>query len=202
VEDAEAGLEQVARAVAATVSAHPAVRSVELVGSRADGRAHELSDWDFAVSTDDFDQVARDLPALVAPLQPLAEQWDPYSSYDCYMLMLRGPLKVDLIFPDEKREWSGPWEASGSTLEAIDHHFWDWILWLEQKRRGGRDEVLAKGLAQMHELLLSPMGVAPAPESVAAAVGAYVEARAELERRFDRRVPRTLEHEVRPVVES
>jgi Nucleotidyltransferase domain len=200
VEDAKTGLDVVA-AVREALSSHAAVRSVGLVGSRGEGRGHELSDWDFAVVTDDFERVARDLPALVSRLRPLAEQWDPYSSYECYMLMLRGPLKIDLIFADEKREWSGPWAVSESTLEAIDRHFWDWILWLEQKRRGGRDEVFETGLAQMHELLLSPMGVTRPPGSIAAAVKAYLDARDELEQRFGTRVLRALEREVRPVVQ-
>jgi hypothetical protein len=200
VEDPQAGLD-VASAVETALAAHSAVRSVRLVGSRGEGSAHELSDWDFAVETDDFESLARELPALVAPLRPLAEQWDPYSSYECYMLMLRGPVKVDLIFPAQKREWSGPWEVSESTLEAVDRHFWDWSLWLEQKRRGGRHDVLATGLGQLHELLLSPMGVARAPASVGAAVEEYLAARDVLERRVGRRVPRELEREVRPVLE-
>jgi len=38
----------VATAIPALVT-HPSIRSVRLIGSRAEGRAHELSDWDFAV---------------------------------------------------------------------------------------------------------------------------------------------------------
>jgi hypothetical protein len=199
VEDAEGQLD-VAGSVGAALSPHPAVRELRLVGSRAEGRAHRLSDWDFAVETDDFDLVARDLPALVATLRPLAEQWDRYSSYPCYMLILRGPVKVDLLFLGEPWESPGTWNPTAETLEALDRHFWDWILWLEQKRRGHRDEVLAKGLGQMHELLLEPMGVARGPVSVPDAVDAYVDARSELERRFGVSVPRELEREVRPVV--
>jgi hypothetical protein len=199
MDDAEERVD-VARSVREALSAHPAVRSVRLIGSRAKGREHEISDWDFAIETDDFDAVARELPVLVEPLRPLAAQWDPYGWHACYMLMLPGPVKIDLLFLDEPREWAGPWEPSAETLEAIDRHFWDWILWLEQKRRGGREAVLAKGLVQMHELLLAPIGVARAPESVRDATQVYLEARDTLERRFGVDVPRELEREVRPVV--
>lgn len=179
---------------------HAAVHAVRLVGSRAEGRAHERSDWDFAVETDEFVSVARDLHRMVATLRPLAEQWDPYSSYACYMLMLPGPTKVDLLFPDEKQEWAPPWSASPTTLEAIDRHFWDWILWLEQKRRGDQSELLGKSLGDMYEFMLRPMGVTNPPASVSEAIDAYLKARADLEERFGFNVSRDLEHEVRRLV--
>ena len=180
---------------------HRAIRGVRAVGSRAEGRAHELSDWDFAVETDDFVSVERDLPRLVESFEPIAEQWDPYSPHACYMLMLTGPTKVDLLFLDESREPSPPWSPSAETLEAIDRHFWDWILYLEQKRRGGHDELVAAGLSSMHDMLLAPMGV-DAPTSVAEAVTVYLRARDALERTFGVEVPRELEREVEPAIES
>jgi hypothetical protein len=192
--------EDLARVLPALVGSHPSVRRVALVGSRADGRAHALSDWDFAVDTSDFAAVQRDLPRLVASLAPLAEQWDPYSDYACYMLMLAGPTKVDLIFAAERRAWSPPWDARPDTLDAIDRHFWDWALWLEQKRCGGQAERAEKGLRDQYELLLRPLGVNEAPRSVEEAVAAYVAARDGLEARFGLRVSRRLEEEVRPLV--
>ena len=194
------GAMDVAKTVPALVAAHAAVREVRLVGSRADGRAHELSDWDFTVETDDFERVARDLPELVAPLRPLAEQWDRYSNYACYMLMLRGPRKIDLFFPSEPRDWAPAWEATPETLAAIDHHFWDWALWLEQKRRHGSRAQLEKGLGDMYGFLLRPIGVDERAAAIAEAVDAYIAARAELERRFDVRVSRELEEEARPAL--
>ena len=191
-----------ARAVPKALGRHPAVRRVRLVGSRGEGRAHELSDWDFLVSTDAFPEVAPELPHLVQPLEPLSELWDPYSDRACYMLMLRGPTKIDLIFPSEKREWAGAWEPSAGTLEDIDRHFWDWILWLEQKRRGGRMQQLEKSLGDMFHLLLQPMGADTEPHSVADAVTAYLAARDELETRFGLTLSRVLEREVRPVVSN
>ena len=109
-----------AASVAAVLLPHPNVRSVELVGSRATDSATPLSDWDFEVETDDFDSVARALPELVTPLDPLAQQWDRISDYPCYMLMLAGPAKVDLIFPGEPYESLPPWtvtpeHSTGST---------------------------------------------------------------------------------------
>lgn len=201
MEDAEVGIAAVPGAVRAALAGDPAVRGVRLIGSRAEGHAHELSDWDFAVETDDFAALASRLPLLVAPLRPLAELWDPYSSYACYMLLLAGPVKVDLIFPDEAREWSGPWRPARDTLEAIDRHFWDWILWLEQKRRGGRADVLETGLEHMYALMLSPLGVESTPGSVEEALAAYLAARERLESRFGITVPRRLEEEIRPVVD-
>lgn len=199
MDDAEVRID-VPRSVREALAAYPAVRSVRIIGSRAKGREHELSDWDFAVETDDFDAVARELPLLVEPLRPIAAQWDPYGWHACYMLMLPGPVKIDLLFLDEPREWAGPWEASADTLEAIDRHFWDWILWLEQKRAGGRDAIVAKSLADMHRLLLEPMGVAVEPRSIDEALEAYLSARRKREREFGVRVPRELEHEVLPTV--
>src|SRR5262245_58985772 len=43
--------------------AHPAVREVDLVGSRATGTAGPLSDHDFVVRANDVDAVIADLPA-------------------------------------------------------------------------------------------------------------------------------------------
>ena len=195
-------LVDIAREVSAALRAHPSVRDVRLVGSRGLGRPHELSDWDFAVLTEDFEAVAADLHRLVAPLQPLSEQWDPYSKIECYMLLLEGPTKIDLMFPERPRAWSPAWEPSPETLEAIDRHFWDWILWLEQKRRGGKHAQLAKSLRDMHELLLRPMGAERELTSLVEAAEAYLAARETLERAYSVRVPRTLEREVRPVLEG
>ena len=190
----------VARQVRAALEAHRAVREVTLVGSRGSGRAHDFSDWDFTVAVDDFEAVALDMHRLVAPLRPLSEQWDPYSRVECYMLLLPGPTKIDLMFPSRRREWSPAWDPSPETLEAIDRHFWDWILWLEQKRRGGRPGVFAKSLRDMFKLLLAPMGVEEEPRALPEAVRGYLDARVELERRFGVTVPRELEREVSPVI--
>jgi hypothetical protein len=190
----------IAASVSALLIKHPQIQAVRLTGSRATGRWHDLSDWDFSVETDNFDSVSESLPALVGPLRPLAQQWDPYASHACYMLILRGPTKIDFLFLDEHRDWSPPWHASPATLEAIDCHFWDWILWLEQKRRGGHADLLTTSLEDMHDLMLGPMGTARRPGSIPDAISAYLHARGALEQEFGLRVSRELEREVRPAV--
>ena len=189
-----------AASVKAALLPHPHVLTVELVGSRATGTPTRLSDWDFEVMTDGFDAVARELPAMVAELEPLAQQWDRISEYPCYMLMLIGPVKVDLIFPGEPYESLPPWRVSAETLEGIDRHFWDWILWLASKREKGQDELVRRELAKMSEHLLRPLGVDRVPGSIEAAFESYRIARDEREREFGLEVSRRLEHEVLPAL--
>ena len=173
---------------------------MELVGSRAGGSPTPLSDWDFVVVTERFDEVARALPALVAGLEPLGQQWDRISAYPCYMLMLAGPVKVDLIFPDEPYESLPPWSVSAETLDGIDQHFWDWILWLASKQEKREDELVRHELIKMCDHLLGPLGVDRAPSSIEAAVEGYRAARDEREREFGVEVSRRREHEVLPVL--
>ena len=175
---------------------HPSVRSVQLVGSRAEGRAHRGSDWDFLVESDDFTQVADDLPDLCRPLEPVAQQWDRLSTHYCWMLMLRGPLKVDLIFPDVPHELEPPWAPSAANLGAIDRHFWDWTLWLSGKQLAGKTDLVAAELDKLFVHILDPLGAKQRPSSVSDAVGIYRDARAEAEERFGCQVPRDLEAEV------
>lgn len=103
-----------AKAVPALLKAHRGIKDVRLVGSRAEGRATKISDWDFAIETDDFQSVARDLPWLVEPLQPIAKQWDPLSDHCAYMLMLRGPIKIDLNFR-QPHGLAGPWAVTAAS---------------------------------------------------------------------------------------
>ena len=186
--------------VVAAVLGHPNVRAVELVGSRAVGTPVPLSDWDFTIEADDFAVVAADLPDLVSTLEPLAQQWDRLTSPSCYMLMLRGPVKVDLIFPGVPRDLEPPWTVSADTVEAIEAHFWDWILWLASKQQRGDDERVRSELGKMHEHLLRPMGVDREPRSVPEAIAAYRGARDRLESEIGFTVSRRLELEVLPAV--
>jgi hypothetical protein len=186
--------------VSTTMLEHPYVRSVELVGSRAAGKPMPLSDWDFAVRVDDFPAVDHDLPDLVSRLEPLAQQWDRLTSPACYMLMLRGPVKVDLIFPDVPRAFDPPWGVSADTLEGIDRHFWDWILWLASKRQRGHDERVREELVKMRDHLLGPMGAERAPRSIEEAIDRYRDARDRLEGETGVAVPRRLELEVLPAI--
>jgi hypothetical protein len=115
------------------------------------------------------------------------------------MLMLRGPVKVDLIF-DEPHEHEPPWEPQRDTLAALDRHFWDWTLWLASKRAAGRSQLVAAELEKLFEHLLRPMGAREAPHNLRRAMELYLRLRGQLERRFAVEVPRTLEHAVSPVV--
>jgi hypothetical protein len=188
--------------VPAALLAHPHVVEVELVGSRAAGTVRPLSDHDFVVRSDDLDAVLEDLPAIVAPLDPLSQQWDRLGppDYSCYMLMLHGPTKVDLIFPDLPHRPEPPWEVTSATLSGIDAHVWDWLLWIASKRQAGRDELAREQLHLLHEHLLAPLGVAAPPSTISDAVAAYRSARDEAEFRLGVTVPRALEHEVLPVL--
>jgi Nucleotidyltransferase domain len=182
--------------VTAALERHRGVRSVRLVGSRAEGRAHAHSDWDFLVETDEFRVVAGELPSLCELLHPIAQQWDRLSPHYCWMLTLPGPTKVDLVFADQLHRQEPPWEPTRENLVAIDLHFWDWTLWLQGKQTAGKRDLVDAELKKLHRHLLAPLGVQPPPTSLRAAVAAYREAREQAERRFDLQVPRDLETEV------
>jgi hypothetical protein len=193
-------MEDIVVSVRAVLLPHPDIRAVELVGSRAGGSPTPSSDWDFVVVTERFDEVARALPALVAELEPLGQQWDRISAYPCYMLLLAGPVKVDLIFPGEPFESLPPWTVSAETLDGIDQHFWDWILWLASKREKREDELVRRELIKLRDHLLGPLGVDRVPGSIGAAVEGYRAARDEREREFGVEVSRRREREVLPVL--
>ena len=193
-------MQDIAAVIEAVLLPHPGIRAVELVGSRAHDSATRLSDWDFVVVTDRFGEVARALPTLVAGLDPLAQQWDRISEYPCYMLLLSGPDKVDLIFPGEPYESLPPWTVTAETLDGIDQHVWDWILWLASKRERGEEELVQRELVKMRDHLLRPMGVDHVPRSIEAAVERYRSARDERERAFGIQVTRRREREVLPVL--
>ena len=186
--------------VRAVLLPHPDIRAVELVGSRAGGSPTPSSDWDFVVVTERFDEVGRVLPALVAELEPLGQQWDRIGAYPCYMLLLAGPVKVDLIFPDQPFESLPPWTASAETLDGIDQHFWDWILWIASKREKREDELVRRELIKLRDHLLGPLGVDRVPGSIGAAVDGYRAARDEREREFGVEVSRRRQREVLPVL--
>lgn len=79
--DAKAAAWAISRMWRSQLCPPPIGGAVELAGSRARGTHEELSDWDFAVETSDFDSVARDLPTLVEPLEPLGAQWEPLGHF-------------------------------------------------------------------------------------------------------------------------
>ena len=170
--------------------------AVTLVGSRAEGTATEYSDWDFAVEVDDFRVVDEALPSLLAPLEPLAQQWDPLSEHWCCMLMLAGPTKVDLLFLAEPHQLEPSWVVTAETLEPIDRHFWDWVLWLRSKEASGKSELVSAELDKMWRHLLGPLGIEKPPATLDTALRSYLEARHAAEAELGVEVPRRLEREV------
>jgi predicted nucleotidyltransferase len=183
--------------VRAALEPHRHVLDVELVGSRATGTPVPLSDWDFVVHTDDVDAVARELPALAEELEPLAAQWDRLGppEYSCYMLMMPGPAKVDLIV-HVPHDPEPPWEVTAETLDGIDRHFWDWTLWMASKRQRGETSLVREQLELMSAHLLRPLGVAEVPGSIEEAIAAYRSARDRRESELGVTVSRRLEREV------
>jgi hypothetical protein len=160
--------------ILAVLAAEPLVRKARPVGSRARGDPTPLSDWDVEVESDDPAALRVRLPHLLAPLEPLAAGWDPNGERPTYMLLLAGPMKVDVILAGDRQPVAGPpHRATGATLPAIDHHFWDWILWLASKRLRGQEAFVAASLRHMHEQLLEPIGVARPPATIGDAIAAY-----------------------------
>jgi hypothetical protein len=156
-------------AVRAALEPDPAIESVRLVGSRARGDEMPYSDWDFAISTSDFEAVAGRVSGLVSGLGPLGEFWDPLSADWCYILMMRGPFGIDLIF-DRGHDLEPPWVVSDETLPKIDTHFWNWIWWLSTKDRRSDVGRVREELARMQWFLLGPLGSASAPSEISEAV--------------------------------
>jgi predicted nucleotidyltransferase len=190
-------VENIAELAISTVARHPAVMSVELAGSRSRGTHERHSDWDFAVETFDFASVARDLPALVEPLKPLAALWEPLGHFPVYMLVLRGPTKVEYLFLNHTQQASPAVKPSPEALPAIDAHFWDWIWWLATKGSIGRNDLVQQHLPKLYRHLLGPMGADTTPDSIEAAIRDFLVRRAKLERQYGLEVSRALEDEVR-----
>lgn len=114
--------------------------------------------------------------------------------------MLRGPVKVDLIFPDEPHSLEPPWRVSADTLQGIDAHFWDWILWLDSKEAAGKKTVVATELDKLFEHLLEPLGTGRRLSSIPEAVAAYRDGRERAEHALGTTVSRGLENEVAPAL--
>lgn len=173
-----AGEPDVVVAIREALEGSEVVASVVLGGSRARGTATGLSDWDLYLEGEPEELMA-EIPALVAPLRPLAAFWEPLSEQAGYMIVMDGPVKVDLFPIGGSRQIQPPWAPGGDTLAAIDAHFWDWALWLGSKSLRGERQLVADELAKMHWFLLGPLGVATCPASLNEAVASYRRARAE-----------------------
>jgi nucleotidyltransferase-like protein len=165
------------RAIWTALDGSRVVSSVVLGGSRARGTATELSDWDLYLEGDP-DRLMAEIPGLVASLAPLAAFWDPLPEQVGYMVVMNGPIKVDLFPIGASRPMQPPWVLGVDSLVSIDGHFWDWTLWLGAKALRGERQRVADELAKMHRFLLAPIGVAATPASLDEAVASYQQARA------------------------
>lgn len=155
----------------------PTITSVQLVGSRERGDANALSDWDFVIETDDAGHLRENISHLVASLNPLVGQWDRLGPVWCYMLILKGGVKVDIIVEGTTQVDEFPWKVSAENLPAIDDHFWDWTLWLGSKSLKDDSDMVTKELTKMFDHLLEPLGVRQVPESIGESISAYTAAR-------------------------
>jgi hypothetical protein len=177
------------------------VSAVSLVGSRRDGSASALSDWDFVIDSDDLERLAGDLPEVIGALRPLAALWDPLGEHRNYMAIFPGLVKLDLHLnlPPPPHM---PWSVNADTLAELDTHFWDWTLWLAGKALKGHTALVSGELEKMHEFLLGPLGVEEVPQSIDAAVEAYRAGRSSAENSWSVSLPGSaLESEVLPALE-
>jgi hypothetical protein len=151
--------------------------TVRLDGSSATGDRTALSDWDFDlqlapdVAVDTITDAMNDIDAL-------AVFWDPLSRRANLIVMLDGPVKIDLIAAD--RPNPAPierWSVTAKTLTHIDAHFWDWTLWLGSKHLRGETALVHDELKKMHSALLEPLGAAAPSRDITTAVDVYIEAR-------------------------
>jgi hypothetical protein len=188
-------MRDVEETVSAALSAHPAVARVEFCGSRSRDEHNELSDWDFCIETRNFAALAADLPRIVSQFKPLGALWEPYAKHKCYMFILPGPTKVDLVF-NEPQTHAGPYTVRSDNLRLIDMHFWDWITWLMSKWKAGNNELLKSHFGLMFSHMLGPLGVQVEPDSLSDAVMSYLLVRDGREAEFGLRLPRELGDEV------
>lgn len=179
---------------------NPHVAVVELIGSRARGDATPFSDWDFRIKVHDFASFSNEISLLVAPMLPLAQQWDRLSETKCYMLIVPGPTKVDFLFPDEPNKKSSPWRVDKSSLTEMDVHFWDWMLWLASKEFRGNEQLVQCELQKLFNHLLKPMLVEAVPESISDAIEVYKTARGHWESKLEISTSRELQNEVEPFI--
>lgn len=155
----------------------PTITSVQLAGSRERGDPNPLSDWDFVIEADDAGHVRENISRLLDPLDPLVAQWDRLGPVRCYMLILKGAVKVDIIVEGSTQVDEPPWKVSAETLPAIDGHFWDWTLWLGSKTLKHDSDMVADELTKMFDHLLEPFGARQGPKSLGEAISTYIAAR-------------------------
>jgi predicted nucleotidyltransferase len=180
-----------------TLRAVSGVHDVKLAGSAAAGDRTPLSDWDFELDVND-EGVLDALEHALQQLTVLALFWDPLSARATLIVIMDGPIKVDVIVPAMRNPHPmSRWTVTAETLPRIDAHFWDWTLWLSAKQLRGQADLVGTELTKMWDALLEPMGAITPTHGVAEAVGAYVVARDEREYELGVPLDHHLEHQVR-----
>jgi predicted nucleotidyltransferase len=105
------------------------VNDVKLAGSAAAGDRTPLSDWDFELDLND-ERVLDALEHALQRLTVLALFWDPLSARATPIVIMDGPIKVDVIVPAMRNPHPmSRWTVTAETLPRIDAHFWDWTLY-------------------------------------------------------------------------
>jgi hypothetical protein len=143
---------------------------VSLVGSRARHDATPPSDWDFQIDAPDCTDLVASLPAVVREFGPLAAFWDPLSQRSVYMIVLSGPVKIDLFPCHEVRRPAPRWKPTATNLTDIDDQLWDWTLWLGGKSLRNQSPLVLSELNKMFDLLLASLGVDEVPEAISDAI--------------------------------
>jgi hypothetical protein len=111
------------------------------------------------------------------------------------MMILRGPVKIDLIF-DRPHQQAPPWTINSDTIAQVNSHFWDWILWIASKEARGMWDMTRNELEKMYAHLLVPLGCTRSPGSVEEAVRDYLSAFGKQKSMLHVEVDPTLETEV------
>jgi hypothetical protein len=186
---------EIVRMVWQTLGSTDAVGAITLGGSRANGTATTLSDWDLYLEGESAKLMA-EIPGLMSPLRPLGAFWEPLSEDAGYMMVMGGPVKIDLFPIGARRSLQPPWEPASGTLSGMDGHYWDWLLWLGSKALRRQDALVSDELAKMQWFLLGPLGVERTPADLHEAVAWYLKARAVTSARLRTPVPEELGRQV------
>jgi len=69
------------------------------------------------------------------------------------MVVMDGPIKVDVFPVGASRRVQPPWLVSADSLASIGDHLGDWTLWLGGKLLRGERQLVTEELAKMHRFL-------------------------------------------------
>jgi len=113
------------------------------------------------------------------------------------MVVVTGPIKIDLFLGDPRHEVEEPWTAlpaTPSTRSTATSGIG--LCGLAGRFSAGTTSSSSESWQKMHHHLLGPVGVAAPAATLAAAVDDYLRARARLERHWHMTVAQELGEEV------